>query len=178
MNTIALLDPASSPSVRDTIVRLMTSAARADLAISDVRLGAIDLSDDDVAGVASTRLLLARLDSTSLALQPDQLARVHRFGTSGKLQVRCAGLNHWSPDFSVYHELRGMHSACLLFGAHYFRRPATYNTALTTCIVDPAQVARAAAHFEALWSAAYDVLPAIVESISDVLERAHAVHSA
>lgn len=174
MTALALLDQDSVPSVRDTIVRLMSNARSADLAVGDVRLGGIDLTAGEAAAVARTRILLGRLDASSLALRTEQLETLRAFASSGRLQIRCAGLQRWTPDFSLYRGLPGDTNACLLLGAHYFRSPPANGMCFTACIVDPRQVVRAAARFERLWLEGYDVLPAILETIDHGLARADA----
>ena len=172
-----LLDQDSSPTVRETILHLMMLSQHADLAIANVRLGAIDLSGTSM-GPGRFRLLVADLDFASLDLTTASESDVTRlklllgFALSGRLEVRRAATSRWCPDFSVYHGLPNQNPDVALFGAHYFRALFAHGTALTALLAEPQQVARLAHRFEELWSSAYDVLAIITENLRDALQRA------
>lgn len=171
MMCTALLDQAGDPSVRATILRLLANAASADLAISHVRLGALDLGESRLEQV-HCRILLASIDCASISRQPlspgggaPRLERVLELALSGRLQARCSGLSRWSPDFSVYRAVGPDSRDLALLGGHYFRALFTHGTVITAVLRERAHVQRLARHFEELWVGAYDVLPLIVESL-------------
>lgn len=191
---VALVDERDPRPVRARIGALLASARTAEFAVGRIRLAALDLTGEEIAGVRMCRVLLGRLDAGMLldatvspapASGPESAgdsasvlagrdAAVRRlevligFASSGRLEVRSAGLEGWLPDFSVF---RGDQSAALL-GAHYFGSPYPVDGPSFTAIInDPADVALLATRFETLWDRGHDVLPAI----GDVLVRAHAL---
>jgi hypothetical protein len=174
-----LLDHDSNPTVRDTILHLMMSSQTADLAIANVRLGAIDLTGSTM-GPGHFRLLVANLDFGSLEVA---VAGVHDrarlrlllgFAMSGRLEVRRAASSRWCPDFSIYHGLPNGNADVALFGAHYFRALFAHGTALTSLLTEPPQLTHLANRFDELWNSAYDVLPVIIDSLRDAMHRASA----
>ena len=51
-----------------------------------------------------------------------RVAALLRFLRSGAVEIRSAGMNGWTPDFSIYRGIEpngGIDAVCLL-GAHYF----------------------------------------------------------
>jgi hypothetical protein len=186
-----VLDETTEPSIRRLIGRLLEESERVDLALSRVRLAALDLTAGEVAGPRACRVLLGRLDASTLldAAPPpgesppgaggqvperghraglDSLQRLDAWIASGRLEVRSAGIGAWTPDFSVFSRTAG--ATCLL-GAHYFGHPhLTVGPSIT--VVTDADPTRAllTGRFEELWDRAHDVAPAI----ADVLRRAMA----
>jgi hypothetical protein len=176
---VVLLDERQAPSVRDTMVRLLANAERADLAIARVRLAAIDLNFAELATLRCCRLLLARLDAellhdvSLLELAPERgrtLRKLLDWAKSGRLEVRSAGRLSWIPDFSVYHDVCDAVSVALI-GAHYFQPIFTgHGTALTCCVRQEAIVRRVSERFHDLWERGYDVLPVIAEGLAQTLD--------
>ncbi|MEO5509204.1 MAG: hypothetical protein ABIS27_01140 [Longimicrobiales bacterium] len=180
-----LVDDRSEPPLRAVIGTLLGTAGRADFAVGNVRLGAIDLTDSELERVCACRLLMDRLDVDMLAETADviglggrlsrNLRTLHAFTLSGRLHVRAAGALRWSPDFSVMHELpesamAPAGGACLV-GAHYFSRPVALHGASFTCVLtDPAAISAATARFDQLWADGYDVLPVIRNLLEELLQ--------
>jgi hypothetical protein len=180
-----LVDDRSDPPLRNVIGALLGTAGRADFAVGNVRLGAIDLTDSELERVCACRLLMDRLDIDMLAETAEviglggrlsrNLRTLHAFTLSGRLQVRAAGSLRWSPDFSVMHELpespRTQGGGACLVGAHYFSRPVAVHGASFTCVLADAQaIAAATARFEELWADGYDVLPVIRNLLEELLQ--------
>ena len=167
-----LLDEAAQPSVRETILRLMDHAATADLAIANVRLAALDLGDTALRQL-HCRILLSAIDCSFSTLEPDRerFVPVLDLARSGRLQVRCSGIARWTPDFSIYRQVGSDPRNIALLGGHYFRALFTHGSVFTAVLDGRAQVTRLERHFESLWEDAYDVLPVIIESLRDVLQR-------
>ena len=182
-----LLDETSTPPLREVIGVLLSRARRADFAIGNVRLAAIDLSDVELAQLESCRLLLDRLDVNMLAdaasargsdaYAARSLDVLHGFACSGRLEVRAAGGIGWSPDFSVLHELPisalAPDGAACLVGAHYFSRPVVSDGVSLTCALTGAAAVRTAArHFDALWVRSHDVLPVLRDLLGELVRPA------
>ena len=169
-----LLDERSRPPLRAVIGTLLASCDEADVAVTHVRIAALDLRADEVARVQRCRFLLGRLDAHSLSTavpsgedRRERVAVLLRFLRSGAIEVRSAGMCAWTPDFSIYRGLRGdgdIHSACLI-GAHYFHGPAEYGPSFTLAIDDDVAVRRAERRFEEMWKRSHDALPAVVHAI-------------
>lgn len=198
MSVVRVLDERSDPSLRRVLGRALARSRAADFAVTRVRLAGIDLSAGEFARMHRCRVLVGQVDADTLA---DPLASAHRDATrlarlrtlddiirSGRLRVRAAGIESWSPDFSVLYTPTGAASAAdtradtggravadsspgessgvAFFGAHYFARPSTPAGPAWTCMVsDRAVVERARDRFEHLWTRGYDVLPVIDEAI-------------
>lgn len=177
-----VLDERSPRPVRDRIGALLAGAATADFAVGRIRLAALDLTAGEVANVRRCRVLLGRLNVGMLLdaadvtsgqwLAPSQAVQrlevLTAFASSGRLEVRAAGLDGWVPDFSVY---AGDQRSALL-GAHYFgSTDPVAGPSFTAFLEEPDAVSLLASRFEELWRRGHDVLPAIRE----VLERAHAL---
>lgn len=177
-----LIDERSTDSVRARIGALLTGAATADIAVARIRLGALDLRADEVGAVDRCRVLLGRLDVGMLldttdmarrdgriAAAADRLSVLRAFARSGRLEIRAAGTDGWTPDFSVF---RGAVETALL-GAHYFgtRDYPIGGPSFTAITTDPPAISLLSARFVELWERGHDVLPAV----RDVLEEAHAL---
>lgn len=178
--TARLLDDRSEPPVRHWIAGLLGSAVEADFAVSRIRLGGLDLSRTELAGVRRCRVLLGRLDAETLAdatgagtsAHHEHLQALREFLESGRLEVRTAGLTNWTPDFSIFRGLKnGPTDAVTLVGAHYFARLYPTDGPAFTCLIhDPAAVAQATMRFDELWENGYDVA-AVVRATLDQIER-------
>lgn len=109
-----LIDDAAQPSLRVHIGRLLSTCARADIAVSHVRLPALDLTANETRRVQHCRILLGRLEARALMdfgfvdeHSDERLHTLLQFLGSGRVEIRSAGLGAWSPDFSIYRELSG-----------------------------------------------------------------------
>jgi hypothetical protein len=172
-----LLDELHVPSVRETMGRLFSTAQGVDLAIARVRLAAVDLRADEISSLQRCRLLLSTVDANLLhdssgQTSPERRKTVERliaWAGSGRLELRSCGILAWSPDFSIYHHDAGARSVALV-GAHYFQSMFSgHGTALTCVIRQQAAVRHAAGRFEELWSSGYDVLPVVVDALTQSL---------
>jgi hypothetical protein len=171
-----LLDERSRPPLRAVIGALLASAEEADIAVSRVRIAALDLHSDEVAHVRRCRFLLGRLDAHALGVGPlsaasgdrrERVAALLRFLRSGNIEVRSAGMCAWTPDFSIFRGLRGggdITAACLI-GAHYFYEPPEDGPSFTWAVADAAAVQRATVRFEEMWERSHDALPAVLHAI-------------
>ena len=182
MRLPALLDDRSGTPLRSVIGSLLAQADLADFAIGHVRLGAIDLSLQEISRVQRCRLLLDRLDVEMLSEATDaaslggtlqrNLTLLHEFSLSGRIELRSSGSLKWFPDFSI---VRGLPpsfartgSVCLL-GAHYFARPVMLDGASFTCVISSRRaVTTAQRRFDELWDSAHDVLPVVQQMLARV----------
>lgn len=177
----ALLDGEATSSLREALGALLGHCHRASIAVSRIRLAAVDLAPADVGTVTACRVLVGRLDAEAAALPrtPDAregarvtLSLLEDFIRSGRVEVRSAGVDGWYPDFSVYEGLRmGPSEApvtAVLLGAHVFARHSGAAGHLTSLVVDPAAGERAATRFERLWGAGYDVLPVVSDMLASL----------
>lgn len=188
-----LIDEKGAPTPRQLIGQLLGSATHAEIAVSHVRLGAIDLGAAETQNVQHCRVLLDRLDAGSLAsldwsaaaaaaAGPASAAAIDdavrkaahsaaallRFITSDRVELRSAGVSSWRPDFSIYRGLSALPSAppavCLV-GAHYFGQPPAM-PAFTCVCDDAAAVALALRRFDQLWERSHDVGNAVVAAVT------------
>lgn len=168
-----LLDERSGIPLRQVIGRLLEESECAVLAIGRIRLGALDLSEEEVRGPSRCRVLLGQLDaSTLLDAAPSTprpspaIRRLARWLGTDRLEVRSAGIGSWTPDFSVFQGRDG--GATCLVGAHYFGSPQlTVGPSVTVMLRDDDAARLLHRRFQELWDGAHDVAPAIME----VLER-------
>lgn len=166
-----LIDETSAPSLRAHITRLLATCSSADIAVGSIRPAGLDLTAAEVRDVRRCRILIGRLDASALVdlghdrRAPARMKTLLDFLTSGRVQVRSAGIGAWSPDFSVYHATPNDGSACLI-GAHYFSEPlSSHGPSFTALLTDRAAVAAAAARFERLWSGSHDVIGPVIDAI-------------
>ena len=160
---VTLIDERDALALRTLIGRLLSSAGRADIALTHLRLAGVDLDDSEFT-VHKCRLMIAQFNAEQVAsaYQSRTLAGI---AESGRLEMRTAPHHVWHPDFSIFHDLPDGPDV-LLLGAHYFGRPyALFGVALTAVTTDPADVHRASIRFEELWNAGYDVLPVIHDAL-------------
>lgn len=175
-----LLDGEGTTSLREALGALLGHCESASMAVSRIRLAALDLAPGDLARVARCRVLVGRLDAETAALPRTGDARegaraslslLQEFLRSGRVEVRSAGVDAWYPDFSVFQGLRtgpGRPStAAVLLGGHAFGHAPAEGTFLTSLVIGADAGARATGHFERLWGSGYDVLPVV----ADMLER-------
>lgn len=167
-----LLDEHADPPVRDVIGRLMGRCETADLALTRIRLAALDLTEAEVHGPRHCRVLLGQLDAAALfdsgsGARPEAVVRLRGWLESGRLEVRSAGIGAWVPDFSVFTTPGS--PPTILLGAHYFGSPQlAFGPSFTAVVQHPASARLLGSRFQALWERAHDVAPAI----HDVLVRA------
>jgi hypothetical protein len=161
-----LIDELHSPPLRSIIGELLTTAISADIAVSHIRLAAVDLAAGETAGLRRCRVLLARLDAAelaSLAVSASHLHTLQAFVAAPHVEIRSAGIGAWAPDFSLYHAARD--SVCLI-GAHYFHHPLVHGGPSFTCALqDVDAVSTAARRFEELWARGYNVKPAVLAEV-------------
>lgn len=169
---VRLLDEQTQPSVRQLIGGSLKRSLTADFALTRIRLATLDLAEEEMKGPRRCRVLLGQLDAAAL-LDRASGARGPSIGglldwlSSGRLEVRSAGIGGWTPDFSLFETADGSRTA--LLGAHYFgTAPLSTGPSFTAVMSDPGSCARLAVRFEEVWERAHDVAPAI----ADVLERA------
>lgn len=178
-----LLDEQREPSVRRLLGRLLARAHEADFAVARIRIAAIDLEPAELARVRRCRVLVGRFDATTIAeaayavhlpIRRRNLEVLLGFVDSGQVEVRAAGPDAWSPDFSV---LRGPHRlvpGCVhtvaVVGAHYFAKPFPVGGPALTCVVrGRAAAARLRARFDEVWHRGHDVLPVVREGLEHLL---------
>ncbi|HSJ24297.1 MAG TPA: hypothetical protein VK929_06510 [Longimicrobiales bacterium] len=183
--TNLLLDERHRPLVRDIIGSLLSASVQADFAVARIRLAAIDLAPAETGHVRRCRILLGRLDYGELTQfgagdrAQRRLSTLLAFLTSGRVEIRSAGMAEWLPDFSVF---RGMepaddgdgslqHSTACLMGAHFFSTPPVDGPALTCIIRHAPSVAKAARRYDELWAHGHDVLPAVLDTIAAMAEH-------
>lgn len=165
----------SEESLRTLIGRLLLNATRADIALTRVRLAALDLTAPEVRSGARCRVLLGELDASTLLDAADDAATLRpglrhlaEWLASDRLEVRSAGIGAWMPDFSVYED--GAGRATSLLGAHYFGSPQLAVGPAVTAVTTAESAARLLrGRFDELWGRAHDVAPAIL----DVVRRSH-----
>lgn len=172
-----LIDERARPGLAAEVRTLLRTARRVDLALRRIRLAGLQLDADDLAAVASCRLLLGRLDAATLIDAGDDaradprrlrgLVTLRDFVCAGRLQARAAGVDGWAPDFSRYHEADAAGAA--LIGAHYFSRPAPLlGAALTVWTAAPAALALLDERFAALWAGGHDVTELLAEVLIEL----------
>lgn len=181
MNTTTptLIDENAQPPLRALLGRLLARATTADFAIRRIRLAGIDLSAAELGPLQSCRVLVGRLDASTLHDIPIDaparaaaLQRLLRFSLSGRLLVRAAPATGWNPDFSILHRNAeaGPGFACCIIGSHYFYEPDPPDgPAFTTVMTGPAAVRLARRRFDRLWDQGYDVLPAVQDALRRML---------
>ena len=166
----ALVDEHHDPPLRYTLGRLLASARTADIAITHLRLAGLDLTASETGSLERCRVMLGRLDASALldtgtASTADRFQRLAGFAASGRLFMRTAPHHTWSPDFSVFAGLPA-NGAVALLGAHYFERPyPRFGTALTCVLTSRAAVQLCGRRFDELWTAGYDILPVVTDTL-------------
>lgn len=165
-------------SLRDLIGRLLVNATRADIALTRVRLAALDLTASEVHSGARCRVLLGALDAAILldatdattAIRPG-LRHLAEWLASDRLEVRSAGIGAWTPDFSVYEDRAGRSTS--LVGAHYFGSPQlAVGPSVTVVTTDESAALLLRDRFEELWDRAHDVAPAILDVVRESVAAA------
>jgi len=177
---VFLLDERAQPPLRVAMTGLLASATFVDFAVREIRLVGLDLDQHVLPRLQCCRILVGRFDSSfhqeagdALREHAARLRRLLGFVSTGRFEVRSAGIDCWLPDFSLYdglhNPLNGRRSA-LLLGAHYFERPYPVSgAALTALITNPASIRLARTRFDELWQRSYDVLPVITETLEQLI---------
>lgn len=177
---IFLLDERSQPPLRVAMTGLLASATHTDFAVREIRLAGLDLDHHALPRLQRCRILIGRMDANfheqagdALHQHSARLRRLLGFVSTGRFEVRSAGIDTWLPDFSLYD---GLHSplngrrSALLLGAHYFERPYPVSgAALTALVTNPHAFTLARMRFDELWQRSYDVLPVITETLEQLI---------
>ncbi|HWV58389.1 MAG TPA: hypothetical protein VNZ57_13130 [Longimicrobiales bacterium] len=181
-----LLDENTDPPLREWYGRLLATATEADFAVGRVRLAGIDMSGVELAGVRHCRMLLGRLDMDTLLdgsgdPHPEddwraRLKRLRAFVGSGRIRIHSAGMQQWSPDFSVFRGVRagagpggGDRGAAVVLGPHHFARSAPDGAAMTAIIPGENAAALATRRFETMFESGYDVTGVVLELLGQLL---------
>ncbi len=164
-----LLDERGPISFRGLFGELLSRSSTVDTAILRVRLGAVDLSAQELTGLRRLRLLVAEVNAQTveeeayaLVMDPvkrENLARILSLLQKGEMEIRSAPLGGWSPDFTVFSEDLGPHS--LLIGLHWFHRPFPHRGPAWAASFGAEEACWAHARFQDLWAKAHDIGPAV-----------------
>lgn len=164
-----VVDEHHDPPLRHTIGSLMASAEAADFAIGHLRIAGLDLTASEAGRLERCRVMIGHVDAAVLfddaGKGRDRIQLLRAFAASSRLEMRTAPHHAWNPDFSVFSGLPGGRSVALL-GAHYFGRPYPRFGLAFTCVMAQKTAVRACAtRFEQLWSAGYDILPVVLDTL-------------
>lgn len=165
----ALIDERSRPDFRDVFGSLACEASAISSAVTRVRLTTLDLSADELRGVAHFRVLVSELsalrldgEARALSAEPRRAANVGLLLDmleGGRLTVRSAPLGGWSPDFTVFH--RDADPTWVVTGFHWFERPYPHRGPALAALLGGDAARLAAKRFDELWESAHDVGPAV-----------------
>ncbi len=164
---------------------MLTTSVDVAVAVRSVRLSSVDLTQLELSGLESLRVLLAelnaiQLDGEAIAIQADprkapRVELLQEMLESGRLEVRAAPLGGWSPDFTVFSEAGG--PSAVLTGSHWFDRPYPHRgPALASLHRGDAARLAARRHHE-LWGSAHDVGPAVWSILSKARRAARPVRA-
>jgi hypothetical protein len=172
MSFAVLFDEYADPPLRHTLGSLMARARTADFAIAHFRLAGLDLGPSEAAGLDRCRVMVGHFDAARLldgpGVQGANVRTLLAFAHSGRLEMRAAPHHTWNPDFSVFRGLPDGTSAVLL-GAHYFGRPYPRFGLAFTCVLTQLRAVQACGRrFEELWTAGYDILPVVIDSLERI----------
>ena len=182
-----LLHEGSSPDFRSTFGGLLSQSRSADTAILRIRLGAVDLTGKELAGLRRFRILVAEVsartveeETYALSVDPTKRENLHRVLAllrDQRMEIRSAPLGGWSPDFTVFFGDRGPQS--LLLGLHWFRQPFPHRGPAWAVLLGAKEARRAHVRFHELWRQSHDIGPAIrrlmertaLPQTKDIIER-------
>ena len=164
-----LFDERSRPDFRQVFGMLAERADEIATAVTRVRLTTVDLTSEELRGVAAFRVLVTelnalRLDSEARGLDGDPRRAVNvellsEMLESRRMEVRSAPLGGWSPDFTVFGSA-GVPFA-VICGFHWFERPYPHRGPALTAVHLGDAARLAAKRHEEVWRAAHDVGPAV-----------------
>jgi hypothetical protein len=162
-----VLDERTQPSMRETFSALISTSTHVDMAVANMRLAGIDIRPGEVSALRRLRLVVGKLDADALiqthARPLDQIRRLHGLACSGVLEVRTVPRFQWTPDFSIFDN-------AALIGAHYTELPYPIDGIALTCVIaEPAAIRRCARRFEEMWELGYDVLPVLIDTLTELL---------
>ena len=165
---MTIIDEMTAPDMRETLSRLMAVSRFADMAITNIRIDALDLRPGEVSKLERLRFTVGKVNAAALLqtqCRPvEQLRRLHAFASSGILEMRTVPRYQWTPDFSIFD-----HAA--LIGAHFGELPYPVAGAALTCVVtDTHAINRCRRRFEEMWDLGYDVLPVFIDTLDALLE--------
>lgn len=196
---VLLFDERSDPPLRSYFGYLLAHAVEADFAVARIRLAGIDLTGSELSGVSRCRLLLGRLDVETLAdagqdvySNPERRERIEgllRFVGSGRIRIHAAGIQEWSPDFSVLRRVSresvyapgasggavstagaDADGAVVVLGPHHFARTHPLSGPAMTALIPGLEAARLAGRrFDEMFARGYDVTGVVLELLSDLL---------
>jgi hypothetical protein len=148
---------------------LLSGSQSADTAILRIRLGAVDLTDEELSRLKRYRILVAEVNARTVeqetyALSADPARRENLFRVldllrEQRMEIRSAPLGGWSPDFTVFFGDRGPRA--LLLGLHWFRRPFPHRGPAWAIQLGTEDARRAQVRFHDLWKRSHDIGPAI-----------------
>lgn len=164
-----LFDERCRPDFREVFGRLLAESTHVDVALTRLRLSALDLEGAEFRHLRSLRLVLAEVSAASLdveargvLLDPERgrsLRHLAALLDRGVVRVRAAPLAGWSPDFTVF---RGPEAPrAVLLGFHWLERPFPYRGPALASLHGPAGAALAARRFDETWGRAHDIRPAL-----------------
>lgn len=169
MEIPSLFHDGRAPDFRRRFGFELERATRVDVAVKRMRLGTIDLSEREVAGLERVRLLLAELRAPALDAEAHalmarrdarvRLARLQRLLELDVVAVRVAPLAGWSPDFSVFSDASGPRG--LLLGFHAFESPHPWPGPALGAHFGAVEAREALTRFDEAWRRGHDVVPAI-----------------
>lgn len=169
-----LFDERGRPDFRDVFGALAAASVDVATAVTRVRLSAVDLGAEELAGVEHFRVLVAelnaiRLDGEARALQADpkrapRAELLRSMLESGRLEVRSAPLAGWCPDFTVFSDSSG--PTAVLAGYHRFQRPYPHRGPAISMLHEGDAARLAARRHHELWERAHDVSPAVWNILS------------
>jgi hypothetical protein len=166
---LALLDERAPRPFRFLFGRLLHQSSKVETAILRIRLGAVDLSTAELAGLKTLRVLVAEVnahmaeaEAYAMAVDPvkrENLERLLEMLRQDIMEIRAAPLGGWSPDFSVFSS--DLAPERLLLGPHWFHKPFPHRGPAWAVLLGSREAARAQVRFRELWDQAHDIGPAI-----------------
>lgn len=165
-----LLDEGSRPDVPAIYRRHLRRSVRADIALTRLRILRLRIPAGDVTALPELRLCVAHpraaeweVEVHRALLDPSREKMVRRLVaglTGGRISIRAAPLGGWSPDFTVFHAPEGPRRGVV--GAHWLERPHPERGPILGIEVARAGARALSRRFDEIWSAAYDITPALI----------------
>jgi len=148
---------------------MLTHATHVDVALTRLRLSALDLRSVELRNLRRLRLLLAEVNSVNLGAEAHAVMADPERGGSlrflaalldrGVVLVRAAPLAGWSPDFTVFRGPDG--PSAVLLGFHWLERPFPFGGPALASLHGAGGAALAGRRFDETWGRAHDIRPAI-----------------